>query len=52
VRDHAEFLEKLNYMYLNSVKEGLTDDPDNYEGWYLNKGGQTRVSAPPRKPKT
>ena len=45
VRDEAEFLEKLNYMYLNPVKAGLTDDPETYEGWYLSKGGQTGVSA-------
>lgn len=51
VRDQAEFLEKLNYMFLNSVKAGLTDDPGTYEGWYLNQGGQTRVSAPPTKPR-
>ena len=49
VRDEAEFLEKLNYMFLNPVKAGLTDDPETYEGWYLNQGGQTRVSAPPKK---
>jgi len=49
VRDEAEFLEKLNYMFLNPVKAGLTDDPETYEGWYLNQGGQTGVSAPPKK---
>ncbi len=37
VRDEKEFKEKLGYMYLNPVKAGLTDDPDNYEGWYVRK---------------
>lgn len=49
VRDQAEFLEKLNYMYLNPVKAGLTDDPESYEGWYLNESRQTGVSAPLKK---
>ncbi|MFQ5778909.1 MAG: transposase, partial [Terriglobia bacterium] len=51
VRDEAELLEKLNYMFLNPVKAGLTNDPRNYPGWYLGgeraQGGQTGMSAPP-----
>jgi len=52
VRDQAELMEKLNYMFLNSLEAGLTDDPGTYEGWYLNQSGQTGVSAPPKKAKT
>ncbi|HXE75972.1 MAG TPA: transposase [Candidatus Xenobia bacterium] len=37
VRDQKEFNEKVHYMCLNPVKAGLTDDPDNYEGWYVRK---------------
>ncbi len=34
VRHHDEFMEKLNYMLMNPVKAGLTDDPWRYEAWY------------------
>jgi REP element-mobilizing transposase RayT len=37
VRRPKEFEEKVNYMYLNPVKAGLTKDPDNYVGWYRKK---------------
>ena len=37
VRGQKEFNEKVNYMYLNPVKAGLTDNPEIYEGWYLKK---------------
>ncbi len=50
VRDQAELLEKLQYMFLNPVKVGLTDRPWEYEGWFLSEelpGGQTGMSAPP-----
>ncbi len=36
VRDQKEFEEKLNYMYNNPIKSGLTDDPENYHGWFSN----------------
>lgn len=45
VRDEGELREKLDYMFRNPVKSGLTKDPWEYPGWYLK--GQTRVSAPP-----
>jgi hypothetical protein len=45
VRDQAELEKKLNYMFTNSVKVGLVDDPWDYVGWYLK--GQTEMSAPP-----
>jgi REP element-mobilizing transposase RayT len=34
VRDERELHEKINYMLNNSVKQGLTDDPWEYHGWY------------------
>ncbi|MDA2912691.1 transposase [Acidobacteriia bacterium AH_259_A11_L15] len=37
VRDQAELEEKLNYMFLNPVKAGLTDDPDSYPGWFIKR---------------
>ncbi|MFH0990560.1 MAG: transposase [bacterium] len=37
VRDGNEFDEKLNYMYNNPVKKGLTENPENYAGWYYNE---------------
>lgn len=43
VRDEAGLKEKLNYMFKNPVKAGLSEDACNYPGWYLK--GQTRVSA-------
>ncbi|MBI2956873.1 MAG: transposase [Acidobacteria bacterium] len=35
VRNQSELIEKLNYMLLNSVKAGLTDNPWTYVGWYF-----------------
>lgn len=46
VRDQAELDEKLNCMFMNPVKAGLTQEPESYIGWYFK--GQTRMSAPPR----
>jgi putative transposase len=37
VRNGKEFDVKLNYMFNNPLKKGLTDDPSNYVGWYFNK---------------
>ena len=37
VRDGNEFDAKLKYMYNNPVKKGLTEEPENYIGWYYNK---------------
>lgn len=37
VRDQAELEEKLNYVFLNPVKAGLTDDPDAYPGWFIKR---------------
>jgi REP element-mobilizing transposase RayT len=36
IRDSQEFDQKLNYMYNNPIKKGLTDDPSKYVGWYVN----------------
>jgi len=36
VRDENELIEKLNYMLNNPVKEGLTEDPWEYHGWYCS----------------
>jgi REP element-mobilizing transposase RayT len=45
VRDQQELDEKLNYMFMNPVKAGLTDDPNRYPGWYFR--GQTGMSVLP-----
>jgi REP element-mobilizing transposase RayT len=36
IRDQKEFEEKLNYMYNNPLKSGLTNDPNLYHGWFCN----------------
>ncbi len=36
VRDGKEFDTKLNYMYNNPIKKGLTEETDKYIGWYCN----------------
>ncbi len=36
VRDQNELVDKLDYMRHNPLKQGLTDDPDQYEGWFWN----------------
>jgi len=36
VRNEDEFFEKLNYMFNNPVRKGLTDNPWTYKGWFLN----------------
>jgi len=37
VRDEKEFDEKLNYMYNNPIKKGLTENSWNYIGWWYNE---------------
>jgi REP element-mobilizing transposase RayT len=39
IRTEEDLLEKMNYMYMNSTKNGHTDDPDNWDGWYCDYGG-------------
>jgi putative transposase len=34
IRYQDEFEEKLRYMFDNAVKDGLTEDPWNYHGWF------------------
>ncbi len=36
IRDEKEYHEKVVYMYNNPLKKGLTEDPENYHGWYIN----------------
>jgi putative transposase len=36
LRDAAEFDEKLQYMIDNPVKAGLTENGEEYDGWYFN----------------
>jgi REP element-mobilizing transposase RayT len=36
IRDHSDFLEKLNYMWNNPIKEGLAKDPHDYPGWFFD----------------
>jgi len=37
VRDSKELDEKVNYMFNNPLKKGLTEDPWSYHGWYYNE---------------
>jgi len=37
VRTRKELRDKLNYMFRNPVKSGLTRDPWKYPGWYVNR---------------
>jgi REP element-mobilizing transposase RayT len=37
LRDGKEFDEKLNYMYNNPIKKELTENTENYVGWYCNE---------------
>ena len=37
IRDEAEYHEKILYMYNNPIKRELTEDPENYYGWYINE---------------
>ncbi len=39
IRDECDFNQKMQYMFNNPAKKGLTDDPWNYYGWY---GGTER----------
>jgi REP element-mobilizing transposase RayT len=36
IRNNDEFDQKLNYMYNNPIKKGLSDEPSEYVGWYIN----------------
>ena len=36
VRDLKELHEKINYMYINPVKIGLTQNPDDYRFWFFD----------------
>ena len=36
IRDENEMLEKVNYMFMNAVKKGLVENPNEYPGWYMN----------------
>jgi REP element-mobilizing transposase RayT len=36
VRDQEELDEKLQYMLMNPVKEGLVEEGWEYDGWYFN----------------
>ncbi|MBZ0203591.1 MAG: hypothetical protein K8I03_11305 [Ignavibacteria bacterium] len=37
IRDDKELNEKLNYMFNNPVKAGITENPWDYVGWYFNE---------------
>ena len=36
VGDQMSLTKKIEYMFNNPVKKGLTQNPWNYHGWYLN----------------
>jgi putative transposase len=36
VRGPEEFEEKLQYMFNNPLKAGLTTDPTTYQGWHID----------------
>jgi len=35
IRSQDELIEKLNYMLNNPIKNGLTENPWEYHGWYI-----------------
>lgn len=37
IRDENEFNEKLEYMFNNPIKAGVTEDTNSYIGWFLNE---------------
>ncbi len=37
IRDEKEFNEKLQYMYNNPIRGGLTENTWDYVGWFLNE---------------
>jgi hypothetical protein len=37
IRDENDFHEKLQYMFNNPIKAGLTEDTENYHGWFFNE---------------
>ncbi len=37
LRDEKEFNEKLEYMFNNPIKAGITEDTWTYIGWYFNE---------------
>lgn len=37
IRYEREFRETLDYMFKNPISRGLTKDPMNYAGWFLNR---------------
>jgi hypothetical protein len=37
IRDDNEFNEKLEYMFNNPIKAGITEDTSSYIGWFLNE---------------
>ncbi len=46
IRDENELIEKIQYMYNNPIKQGLTKNTLNYFGCFLNnKVGQTFLSV-------
>jgi REP element-mobilizing transposase RayT len=36
IRDQKDFEAKLNYMWFNPIKGGLSDKPQEYPGWYFD----------------
>ncbi len=41
VRDEDELLEKVEYLFNNPLKAGLTDDPLNYPGSYFSESKES-----------
>jgi REP element-mobilizing transposase RayT len=37
IRDENEYGEKLIYMYNNSLKKGLVENPEDYKWWFLSE---------------
>ena len=36
IRDENEYNEKMLYMFENPLRAGLTEEPQDYIGWYYN----------------
>lgn len=38
IRNEKEFRETLDYMFRNPATRGVTEESENYAGWFLNRG--------------
>ena len=44
IRHRKELIEKVNYMFKNPIKAGLTVNPWEYHGWYYNENWEKELN--------